>query len=260
MGLISLLLPPGSDSLPLSVELNGSFTVEVSSSPHRSLVSSEREHREWDRNRQVDSNLSGLDFVLEFSSVSSGLGENGNTITPRVAVDELDGLIKSLHSADDHNRSKEFIIVTVHTRLSMINDGRANPVSIRKAVNLGVSSIKKNLCTLVLGVFDLLLKSLQLLLSVERSNIMVGGAGSNSKIFSLLDDFGKPFICCVTYHNTDGDGHASLSGGTETSTDHSVDSIFSISVRHKDGVVLSTHVDLASLAVIGRSLVDVLTS
>lgn len=61
-------LPTSGDSLPLSVELNCALSVEVRDAPHTGLVSREREHGEGDGDGQVDSNLTGLDFSLEFAS------------------------------------------------------------------------------------------------------------------------------------------------------------------------------------------------
>ena len=61
-------LPASGDSLPLSVELNCALAVEVGDAPHAGLVAREREHGKGDGNRQVDSDLTGFDFSLEFTS------------------------------------------------------------------------------------------------------------------------------------------------------------------------------------------------
>ena len=86
-------LPSGSNSLPGGVEVDGSLTVEVAGSPHGGLVSSEGEHRKWDGEREVKTDLSGFNLSLELSLDVTVGGEAGNTVTPGVLVDELDGFI-----------------------------------------------------------------------------------------------------------------------------------------------------------------------
>lgn len=67
-------------------------------------------------------------------------------------------------------------------------------------------------------------------------------------------------LICVTNEDNNRDGHASLTGGSETSTSEGIDSISRVSVWHDDGVILSSHVRLAPLAVGAALLVDVLSS
>lgn len=61
----------------MRVELNSALAVEVSSAPHASLVSSEGEHRERDRDGKIDSNLSSFNLVLVHASGISALREDG---------------------------------------------------------------------------------------------------------------------------------------------------------------------------------------
>jgi len=92
-GSISILLPSGSDGLPLRVEIDGTLTVEVSGSPHRFLISSKAEHWKWYWNSKVNSNLTGFDLMLELSGGGSGFSHNRNTISKLVCVDQIDGFL-----------------------------------------------------------------------------------------------------------------------------------------------------------------------
>jgi len=71
LGCVRFLLPSGSDCLPLGEELNGAFTVEVRGAPHRFLVTGETEHWKWDRNWQINTDLSSFDLILEFSRIAT---------------------------------------------------------------------------------------------------------------------------------------------------------------------------------------------
>jgi hypothetical protein len=50
-----------------------------------------------------------------------------------------------------------------------------------------------------------------------------------------------------------------LSSRSEASSDQGVDGVFLVGIRAHDGVVLGSHVDLASLSSVGGTLVDVFT-
>lgn len=102
-GLVALLLPSLGDGLPLGVESHSTLSVEVGGSPHGLLVTGEGEHGQGDGDWEVDTNLSSLDFVNEFSGVSSGSGKDSCTVSVRVIVDKLDGVLNSVGSVNDHN-------------------------------------------------------------------------------------------------------------------------------------------------------------
>lgn len=124
--------------------------------------------------------------MLEFSCVSSGFCEDGNTISILIAIDELDGLIESVDSADNHHGCKKLIVVTSHSWFGMVNDSWTNPVTVWKAVNISASSIKDDLCTLSLGFRDLIAKSVQSLFGVERSDVSIIISTTNRESLGLL--------------------------------------------------------------------------
>jgi len=254
----ALLLPSSSDSLPLSVELNSTLSVEVGGTPHRGLVSSEGEHRERDGDGQVNAELTSLTLVLEHAGGVTILGEDSGTVTPWVGVHNIDSMLGIIGSNNAHNRSENLFIIAVHTGLAVVDDSRTNPVAVRVSFDMGFSSIKKQV-SILLTISDESLNASQGFTVVERGDIRVEVAGSNSQSLGLFDDLRDP-LGGVTNQNNNRDSHASLTGGTEASTNKSVDGILFLGIGHNDGVVLGTHVDLASLAVGAGSFVNVLTS
>jgi len=93
LGLFAFFLPASRHSLPLSVKLDGTFSVEVRSAPHRVLVSSKGEHREGDGNRQIYAYLAGLNLSLEFAGSVAISCEDGATVAPAVAVNKIDSIL-----------------------------------------------------------------------------------------------------------------------------------------------------------------------
>lgn len=258
LGILFVHLPSGGDGLPLGVELNGSLSVEVGSSPHRALVSSEGEHWEWDWDWEVDSDLSSFNLVLEFSSVGSRSSEDSNTVSVLVSVNDLDGLINGGGSVDHHNWGEDFFVIAWHTSMNLIDDGWSKPVSLWVSVNLVSSSVEQEFSSLG-SRFNEFLGSLQGSGGLHWADIVVLFSWSNSQLLGLLNDLWDPFLS-ISNKDGDRDGHASLSSRSEAGTDQSVDGIFFLGVWHDDGVVLGSHVNLSSLSVLGRKSVDVLSS
>lgn len=252
-----IFLPAGSDGLPLSVEVNSSFTVEVGSTPHGCFVSSEGEHGEWDWDGEVDTNLTGFNLVNKFTGDVSVLGEAGDTVTPWVGVDEVDTFLDSLDSLNAHDGAENFLVVAVHAGVDIHDDGGTNPVSVRVSFDLGVTSVEEQFSVL-LSIGDKVVDGLEESLVVGGSNIGVFGSRSKSEGLCLFNNSGYPFFS-VTDENNDGDGHASLSSGSEASSDKGVDGVFLVGVSAYDSVVLGSHVDLASLSSVGGTFVDVFT-
>mmetsp|Transcript_103693 Transcript_103693/g.143435 ORF Transcript_103693/g.143435 Transcript_103693/m.143435 type:complete len:366 (-) Transcript_103693:8-1105(-) len=123
---------------------------------------------------------------------------------------------------------------------------------------MGISTIEKQV-TVLLTISNESLNAGKGTTVVNRRNIRVEVAGTDSQSLGLLDNFGNPFSR-VTNENNNGNSHASLTGGTEASTNEGIDGILFLGIGHNDSVVLGTHVHLASLTVVARSFVDVLTS
>jgi len=184
-------------------------------------------------------------------------GEASDTVTPGVLVDELDGIIKGVFADNAHNGSENLFIVASHTLLTSVNDGGSNPVTVGVSFNDGVTSVEEE-------------RSVLLTISNESLNVgeegsVVGGTdivvevtGSNGELGSLLNEIGNPLLG-FTDEDDDGDGHASLSGRSETGSSDSVDGIFFIGVGENDTMVLGSHVDLGALTGGGSSGVDVLS-
>lgn len=89
----------------------------------RFLVSSEGEHWKRNWNWNIDSDLSSLNLMLEFSRSSSVVRENGGTVAPLVAVDKSDGLIKSLGFDGAENGAENLFLVSSHARFTSRDDG-----------------------------------------------------------------------------------------------------------------------------------------
>lgn len=67
VALDSFVLPSGGDGFHLGEEFLSSLSVEVKVSAEGSLSSGEGEHGEGDWDWEVDSDLGGLNLVLEFT-------------------------------------------------------------------------------------------------------------------------------------------------------------------------------------------------
>ena len=73
------------------------------------------------------------------------LGENGDSISPGVGVNEVDGTLQGVSADDQHDRSENFLVVAVDSCTHIINDSWTNPVPIRISLNLNTSSIKEEI-------------------------------------------------------------------------------------------------------------------
>lgn len=252
------LLPAGSDGLPLSVESNCTFTVEVGGSPHGGLVSSEGEHWEWDWDWQVDTDLTGLNLGLILTGGVSVLCEDRGTVTPWVGVDKINSLLEGVNTDDVHDWSEDFLLVAFHIGSAVVNDGWSNPVSVWISVDLDATTVEQKFSVL-LTVGDQSLNLSQVISALEWSNIVVFESWTNLEGLGLLNKLWYPLLS-VTDEDDDRDGHAALTSGAEASTSEGIESILLLAVWHDNGVVLGSHVDLAALTS-GRSTgVDVFTS
>jgi len=258
MGFSVLFLPAGSDGLPLGVELNGTLSVEVSGSPHGGLVSGEGEHGKGDGDGEVDTDLTGLNLVLELAGDMAVLGEDGGTVTPLVGVHEVDTFLEGVDTDDAHDGSEDLLVVGSHAGLAVIDDGGTDEVAVGVSLNLGVASVEKEL-SLLLTVGNEVLNLLEVLLVVDGADVGVLVAGADSETLGLLNNLGNP-VLGISDEDNDGGGHAALTGGAESGTDQGVDGVVLVGVGHDEGVVLGSHVNLVAFAVLGGESVDVLTS
>lgn len=144
------LLPAGSHGLVLSPEVDCSLSVEVSSSQVRFLVSGEGEHRKRYRDRQINSDLTGFNFVLELTCHRAVLSEDRAPVSIRVVVDNLKRLSESVNTHDVHHGSEDLSVVGLLPGAVSVNDSRSDEVSVREAGDFGFSTVKENLLVRVL--------------------------------------------------------------------------------------------------------------
>lgn len=241
----------------LSVEENTSLAVEVEITSEGVLVSGEGEHGQGDGDGDIDTNLTSVDFVLEFSGVGTRSGEERATITPTVIVDELDGFIEGVDSDNTEDGAEDFFLVAGHFGSNVIEDGGSDEVTLGVLGVDEASSIKRNLGTFLFGLVNVVNDSFFQSRINERAEI--DSFISTNADLELLNSFGQIGDPVLGFTDEDGGGqsHASLSSGTESSTSQSVQSFFLIGIGEDDTVVLGTHVGLNSLAVLATLFVDV---
>ena len=91
----------------------------------------------------VNPNLSSLNLMLEFSSGSSVVGEDGGTVAPLVVVHKSDGFIESFGFDGAENGAEDFFLVSSHARFAAGDDGWADEVALFVARNSRVSAVEK---------------------------------------------------------------------------------------------------------------------
>lgn len=146
--------PVSGDGLVLGKEVNSGLTVEVKITEEGALVTGEGEHWERDRNRDVDTDLTGLDFLLELVASSTGVGEDGGAVTIFVSVDQGDGIVKVLLFKNNQDWTKDLLIVASHAGLNAGDDGWTDKVTVRVTVSSEVTAIKSNGGTLLFSRID----------------------------------------------------------------------------------------------------------
>ena len=121
-------LPEAGDSLLLSVELHTGLAVESvgSATGDGLLVAGEGEHGKGDGNRDVDSNLTGLDLLLEASRGCAGACEDGGAVAVFVCVDEGDGVVEGGDVEADEDGTEDFLLVAGHLGGHVCDDSGAD--------------------------------------------------------------------------------------------------------------------------------------
>jgi hypothetical protein len=119
------------ETLPLSVEvdipqealLNSKSALERIAKKNWYLVTAEGEHRQWNRDRHIDSNLPDVDLGLDqkslrmtesssrsshlkFTRSSSRLREACSAVAIPVVVDDFDRIVQVVDRQDDQNRTE----------------------------------------------------------------------------------------------------------------------------------------------------------
>lgn len=123
-----LRLPEASHSLLLSVELHTRLAVESvgSATSDGLLVAGEREHGKGDGDGDVDSNLAGLDLLLEACRGCTGAREDGGAVAVFVCVDEGDGVVEGGDVEADEDGAEDLLLVAGHFGGDVCDDGGAD--------------------------------------------------------------------------------------------------------------------------------------
>ena len=121
-------LPEASHSLLLGVELHTGLAVESvgSATGDGLLVASEREHGEGDGDGNVDSNLAGLDLLLEAGRGCARACEDGGAVAVFVGVDEGDGVVEGGDVEADEDGAEDFLLVAGHLGGYVCDDSGAD--------------------------------------------------------------------------------------------------------------------------------------
>lgn len=129
-------------------EFDSALSVEVKISGDGFFVASEREHGKRNRDGNVDSDLTALNFTLEFVSCRSGSCENSATVSVFVSVDEVNSFLKSIDVKADQNRAEYFFLVAGHIGSDVVDNGGSNEVALRVLRMNVLGAIKDKFCTL----------------------------------------------------------------------------------------------------------------
>lgn len=123
-----LALPEARDRLLLRVKVDTGLSIESVRTTTRNtrLVTREAEHGERDGDGDIDPDLSGLDFFLEFSGSGTGRGEDCSSVAVFVVVYESDGVVDGLYVEADEDRSEDLLFVTSHVFCHVGDDGWAD--------------------------------------------------------------------------------------------------------------------------------------
>lgn len=256
----------------MCVEVDARFSVKGASaaSSNAFLVTSEREHRKRNRDRNVDADLAGLHAFTVCFSCSSRSGKDCGPITVFVLVDKIDSIIDCVHVKADQDWTKDLFLVTGHIGSDVGNDGRANQITVGVLLVTGfiAATIEKNGCALLFGTgYELLdtlltvggdhgsklgafsettanLEFLSLLQSVDLFEM-----AHKSVLPHLLKNLGNPTLCLRAYRDERGESHTALTRGAECSTYHTVDKVVLVGIWKHSSVILRNKIGLHTLAV-----------
>lgn len=108
--------PKRRDSLPLGIESETVFSVEVeqSRSSNTSLVTSKGEHGKGNGDRDINSNLSGLNTLLKVCCARSGLGKDHCAVAPFVTIDKVDRAVDCIGLNAKQHRAENLLSVAPH--------------------------------------------------------------------------------------------------------------------------------------------------
>merc|ERR1712012_1227249 len=137
LGVCSILCTPhGCDGLDLGVELDALLTVEVLVTTETAAGTSEGEHRQGHGDGYVHSNLPDIDLLRVSSGGGAVVGEDGGAVTVGVGVDGVDGLVQGIDLHAAQHRAKDLLPVALHVLVDLVQNGRADEVTLLIAWNL----------------------------------------------------------------------------------------------------------------------------
>mmetsp|Transcript_21036 Transcript_21036/g.49367 ORF Transcript_21036/g.49367 Transcript_21036/m.49367 type:complete len:232 (-) Transcript_21036:926-1621(-) len=212
---VAVVTPGRGHSLQLREEVDARLPVEVQVSQDRLLVPREGEHRQRNRDRDVDTNLSRFNLVGEFPCSRPAACEDGGAVAVRVRVHEVDGFLEGvgLHTAE--HWAKDLVLVDLHSLLHLCKN--AWPDEIATLVDLWkgrLPSVQKQACTLVHAGLDQSLHPFLCLRRDQRAHVGLAIVPrAHPELGSLFGDLGDPFLRGPD-EDCHADGHASLPSST----------------------------------------------
>jgi len=152
---------------------------------------------------------------LEFSSSGSGSSEDCTSVTPGVAVDKLNCVLESVGSHADKHRAEDLLFIASHVGCDIVDDGWGYKIALWELWVLVIATIKNYLSSFSWGSFDNLDYSIFQLFICNWGKIdSFILACANFEALSLSSQLINPFVG-LSYKYGSGEGHASLSTGTE---------------------------------------------
>lgn len=122
--------PQGGHGLPLRVELHTGLAVEVLVATERSTGPGEGEHGEWYGDGNIDTDLSHVHFLGEFSCRGSGVGEDGGAVAVSVTVDQLRSFVHRVGVQNNENGSEDLFTVALHSFGDVRKDCWADEITV----------------------------------------------------------------------------------------------------------------------------------
>src|SRR4051794_38773993 len=104
------LNPAFDDDFALSIKLNRVHTLTVQIAEERVLLPTEGEGSRRRSHTDVDTDVTGIDAVLEFAGMSTVVGEDAGGVTVLAAVDDLDSAIQIVSLHHGENGAKDLFL------------------------------------------------------------------------------------------------------------------------------------------------------
>lgn len=210
------------------------------------------------REGEMPHTLSYINLVLEFASSSSRLGEDGSSVAVGVAVDDLDGFVQSLSLHQQQHGAKHLFLIDPHVGLDTGDDSGREPVAALIPLDSESPAVEVDLGSLGLGAVHQISDAILGLRSDQRAEMGVGVAAERDlELGSLGGNVVDP-VPGIADQDGEREGHAALSGSTESSANELLDSVLPVGIGQHHGVVLCAQIRLHTLVVLGAAVEDVL--